>query len=218
MTVRSRVGFAGCAALALLGCIQSGASATPELAVLRLELAECSTENQHRATAFLVGDDLAFTVAHAFDNIGSFVVRSSSGELTEAEVVYLDTDRDIALIRLASSASPSLALINPDENTSVSVISFADVDGPVVKDAQILRFVRLTLDGVGDRAGIEVAADIQSGDSGGPIVDRDGRVLGMVFATARQGERGWAVAASELETALDEVSEEPIDLPCEPRP
>jgi S1-C subfamily serine protease len=78
----------------------------------------------------------------------------------------------------------------------------------------VLRRVTASLDGVGQRAAIEIEADIRPGDSGAAVVDDDGRIAGLVFASSRVGERGWVVAASELSGALTSIGE-PLVLSCE---
>ncbi len=211
---------AAAAGVALLAasCAPAGATDTPENAVLRLELDECFNALEHRATAFALGDGYAVTVAHAFEDIETFTVRTADQRELMAEIIYLDVDRDLSVMRLIGDDLPKgLALRTAGEDEEqASIVSFAEVEGPKTKDATLLRFVRLTLDGVGDRAGIEVAADIVSGDSGGPLLDSDGLVIGMVFATSRKGERGWAIAAPEIDAAFDARQDEPIALTCTP--
>jgi S1-C subfamily serine protease len=42
------------------------------------------------------------------------------------------------------------------------------------------------------------------GNSGGPLLDEDGRVLGMVFGAADEADdTGYALTATELDRALD---------------
>jgi S1-C subfamily serine protease len=47
--------------------------------------------------------------------------------------------------------------------------------------------------GLGPRAVVPLRGGIQPGDSGGPVVDRRGRVVAMIFAGTRNGEGGYAV-------------------------
>ncbi len=189
----------------------------PSQAALRLEFVECGTSNETRALAVAVAGgpgQLAVSVAHAFEGKESFVVQEADGSTMNGELVFLDTERDIAVIRLERSASETLPVtLANDENTEITFITYGDNDGPERKPAAIIRFVRLSLDGIGERDGIELAADVNSGDSGGPVVDADGRMIGMVFATSRVGESGWAVAANEIESAIDQVGD-PIELTC----
>lgn len=193
----------------------------PLAATLRLELVGCGAVSEHRATAIAVGDGLALTVAHAFENIESFVVRMADDTTTGATIVHLDRDLDIAVVRLDRPAPGQLPIAaeidrRDTDNRMVSFVSYADLEGPVEKSAVVLRFVQISLDGEGDRRGIELAADINAGDSGGPVIDASGTVIGMVFATSRLGESGWATESTELVAAVDDVGE-PFELRCRRR-
>jgi hypothetical protein len=54
-----------------------------------------------------------------------------------------------------------------------------------------------------ERPGLEVAARIDAGDSGAPVVDRHGRVLGVLYARASDAEAtAWAVDAAAVRRLL----------------
>jgi hypothetical protein len=53
------------------------------------------------------------------------------------------------------------------------------------------------------RPGLELAVAVQPGDSGAPVLDGDGRVVGVLFAQASdRGDLAYAVAASALPAVL----------------
>ena len=49
----------------------------------------------------------------------------------------------------------------------------------------------------------QLAADVQQGNSGGPLLNSDGQVIGVIFAKAEQGETGYALSLAELRPVLD---------------
>jgi S1-C subfamily serine protease len=56
------------------------------------------------------------------------------------------------------------------------------------------------------RAALELAADVAPGDSGAPVVDGRGRVVGVLFATSREREHtAYAVDATALGALLRNV-------------
>ena len=56
---------------------------------------------------------------------------------------------------------------------------------------------------------------VRSGNSGGPIVDTRGRVMGTVFATTTSGNPGgFAVPDDRVEAALGEMSTSVDTGPC----
>ncbi len=200
-------------------CSTSGASDGAEqpsaaLAVVRVEVQACGGGDVHRATGVAVGQNLVATVAHTFDRGVSFGLADDQGRSWGAKVVWLDTARDLALLRLSAPAPSWLPLGDDDDGRAVEVYTLASDQGLEVKPATVLQHVAATLDGEGKRAALELQASIESGDSGSPVVDTDGEVIGLVFATSRTDDRGWAIAASEIVTAMASVGTEPIPLFC----
>jgi len=56
---------------------------------------------------------------------------------------------------------------------------------------------------------------VRSGNSGGPMVDAKGRVLGTVFATTTIGDPGgFAIPDAVVQAALDQVDSEVDTGPC----
>ena len=59
------------------------------------------------------------------------------------------------------------------------------------------------------------ARQVRSGNSGGPLVDAQGRVLGTVFATTTSGNPGrFAIPDDVVQAALGEVGSEVDTGPC----
>lgn len=198
--------------LALAGCSQPATDESLQNSVVRLDIDTCGGLAHQRATAVQISEDLAATVAHSFvDDSGALSVDSltvfdGSGDELAANLVYLDPERDLALLRL--SGPEPLALAEYDsENTGRMVAFPSSSEPPVLRDILIRRTVNVTLDGEGSREAIELEADITPGDSGAPIVNDNGDVIGVIFATSRVGETGWAIASSEYEEAMAQLPE-----------
>ena len=53
------------------------------------------------------------------------------------------------------------------------------------------------------RPGLELRADVEAGESGGGLVDGDGDLLGLVWATSReQDDRAWGMPIEALDPLL----------------
>jgi S1-C subfamily serine protease len=176
--------------------------------VYRVEIEACAGPDIQRATAMALTTDLVATAAHSFDGARGVILRDEEGAELEADVVYADFDKDIALLTVGSANDRIHTLGQPVVDSDVSLRTYADLDGVETKSGSILRLVDATLDGEGQRSALELAADIQRGDSGAPVINQSGEAVGMVFAASRVGERGWAVAAEELVEALDTFDEQ----------
>ncbi|MDH5519511.1 MAG: serine protease [Acidimicrobiia bacterium] len=195
----------------MTACSDSGTVAAGD--VFRVEIEACAGVSHQRATAMAVGPDLVATAAHTFETARSALVRAVDGGEIAAEVVYLDLDSDVALLSVDAAPLRIFALTAADDGAEVTIPTYADADGVEIKQATVLRSVSATLDGEGRRQAVELSASIDPGDSGAPVVDADGRAVGMVFASSRRDDRGWAVAAAELEAAIAAVADEGHEPP-----
>ncbi len=201
-------------AVGLTACSRPTPDSEIKAATLHLDLQSCTVGITNRASAVVVREGLIVTVAHSFEETESFTILDSKGQVVAAHLVYLDSERDIAVLELdgpaeGDSGPTGLSFGEPNDDTTVRFASFAttDTEGPTIRDATIVRYTRLTLDGVGNRAGIELLAPIDSGDSGGPVLSDQGEILGLVFATSNGSEKGWAIAAEEVLTAIERATE-----------
>lgn len=212
-------------ALGFAACTTSASTDQIESATLHLELEQCTGRVTNQATAVVISNGLVVSVAHPFHQTKSFELQDSDGQVLKSTLVHLDFARDLAVLQLVPDSETSeprsgLLFAEPDEELDVRYVTFADGNpdvGPTIVDASILRYTRLTLDGVGDRAGIELQAPIATGDSGGPVLNTDGQILGLIFATARGSDTGWAIASEEVIAAVDHAKEaglKPVPLLC----
>ena len=75
--------------------------------------------------------------------------------------------------------------------------------GGAVRRRVVIRFRDQPSDPPEVRPGLEVAASIDPGDSGAPVLDTRGRVLGVVYARSRdRADTAWAVDASAVRSLL----------------
>ena len=207
--------------LALVGCASSNGGDGNEFGgsvsgdVYQVTPVACIGEIHVRATAMAVTEDLVATAAHSFEAAVDANLLDRDGNEVEAEIVYADFDKDIALLRISPNNNAIFNGAEPVADQEVRIVSyFDDEEGPQIKTGGVLRVVRVTLDGEGSRRALELEAEIERGDSGGPVLDRDGNVVAMVFASSRGKTRGWAVTYDELQSALaDYEAGAPLELP-----
>ncbi len=205
--------------MALAAC--SGSDPDVLATVYRVEVEQCQAVDLQLATAVAVGPDLAATVAHSLDEAKGLSLQDADGVTVGAEIVYIDPATDVAILRIDGTPTPPtpLELAAPEETGPVSIATATNpgAEGPSLKTASIIELVTATLDGEGRREAIKLQADIKPGDSGAAVLNADDQMVGMVFATARNDEIGWAVAISEIEAALTAVNDsrpEAIPLVC----
>ncbi|MBJ7329085.1 MAG: MarP family serine protease [Solirubrobacteraceae bacterium] len=174
-------------------------------------------------SGWVAGDDLVVTNAHvvAGEDETDVQVRGE-GERLDATVVAFDSTNDVAVLAVPGLDAPILR-VNPDSSAgaSAAILGFP-ANGPYdVRSARLgsTRTV-LTQDAYGQgpvrRSIVSFRGRVRRGNSGGPLVDRQGRVVGTVFAQAvTEGPRGgYAVPNAVVAEALARVGGEVDTGPC----
>jgi S1-C subfamily serine protease len=136
-----------------------------------------------------------------------------------AKVVARDPSRDLALLRVDPPASglPSLELAGADPPLGRSVCTLGNAfqsisrDGQVaisagmVSGAYVLTAPKGRQKGYGGRA-FEITAAVNPGMGGAPVLDCDGRVVGLVTLNLDKSRwLGMAIPASVLRPALEDL-------------
>jgi uncharacterized membrane protein required for colicin V production len=148
------------------------------------------------------------------------VLVGGSGETFPAEVVYFDPALDVAVLAVPDlPVDPLQFSLEVERGESVAIIGYPE-DGPLtatpgrVRDVQSARGLDIYSDDAVVREIIAMRADVRPGNSGGPVVDRTGDVVGVVFASsADRDDTGYALTARQVAPAVtagvsatDEVS------------
>jgi hypothetical protein len=148
------------------------------------------------------------------------VIPPTGGEGLAATVVHYDPKNDLAILRVDGLGLPALPLGRPRPGAEAAVLGYPE-NGPYsAAPARIGRSGTVsTQDSYGrgpvNRRVTPFRGEVLSGNSGGPLVDSQGRVAATVFAanqTGRQG--GLGVPADVVRTALQGPLAPTGDGPC----
>ena len=148
-------------------------------------------------SGWVAGDGLVVTNAHvvAGQKDTRVLVRGREPGL-DAVVVSFDPKNDLAVLRVDGLDAPALALAgNPKTGTSAAILGFPG-NGPYDVRAGRVGATRevITQDAYGQgpvrRSITSLRGAVRSGNSGGPMVDKDGQVVTTVFAATTSGPRG----------------------------
>jgi hypothetical protein len=177
-----------------------------------------------QGSGWIAGDGVVVTNAHVVAGQDDTVVDigGDGGEL-DAEPIWFDVRDDIALLSVPeASGTAALGLVEaPDEGTSGAVLGFPENGAFDVRAARIgATRSALSRDAYGrgpvQRPITTFRGLVRSGNSGGPVVDGDGRVIGTVFASATESRQpeGFAVPNSVVADALAQASGSVDTGPC----
>jgi len=169
----------------------------------------------------LTDDGQILTNAHVVSGARDVHVRlAGETEPRAAEVLAADTGNDLALVQLNDLDGATLVpatLAEPDDvaiGQPVVAIGFAlDLDGdPSVTQGIVSALARtLITEGSALDGLIQTDAAISSGNSGGPLVNARGQVIGINTAVARSGlgtaanNVGFAISMSEVQPVLEQL-------------
>jgi S1-C subfamily serine protease len=179
------------AAVAAGGCGASAPGRSPgpptrDPAVVDVSVAR-GTGPADGATGIGAGGGRVVTVAHVLDGGGRVTVRSGGGVTRAARVLAVDRRDDLAVLLVPGLRARAARFAGGSAVARLLVLR--DGRGSL-RPASARRAIAASVEGSGAppgyrRPSLELAADVAAGDSGAPVLARDGSVVGIVFATAR---------------------------------
>ena len=173
-------------------------------------------------SGWVAGDGIVVTNAHVVAGSSSTSVEpnGSDGRL-RATAIAFDRRNDVAVLRVRGLDRPALRFAREVKVTEPGAVLGFPLNGPFkIVPARVGRTARvLANDAYGRRlVRREVTAfraDVQPGNSGGPIVDVAGRVSGTVFSkVVARREAGFAVPNRIVRTRLREAGGRVDTGPC----
>lgn len=125
------------------------------------------------------------TNAHVVRDCGYPTLRFGDGRTEPILIVARDEANDLALLKIRGP-SPAYAKFRgaPPIRLGESVVVFGyPLSGYLSKNGNLSTGLVASLAGAGDNeAEMQISAPVQSGNSGGPVVDQSGHVVGVVVA------------------------------------
>lgn len=162
-------------------------------------------------TGFVVDSDLIATNAHVVAGIKNPFVQDVGGS-HKGKVVWFDSDLDFALLRVADLAGGPLSISNSRVNpeTPAAVLGYPGGGDFNAGPAAVLDQIRASgrdIYGQGHtlREVYEIQAKVVPGNSGGPLIDKEGSVIGVIFAESTTYDHvGYALTTSKV---IDEINQ-----------
>ncbi|GDY31782.1 MarP family serine protease [Gandjariella thermophila] len=159
-------------------------------------------------SGFVVAPQRVMTNAHVVAGTDRTVVEAAGGELP-ARVVYDDPEVDVAVLDVPGLTAPVLPFAGqPAAGGASGVVLGYPLDGPyTASPARVRQRIQLRGPDIYDantvtRDVYTVRATVRSGNSGGPLIDPQGNVLGVVFGAAVDDpETGFVLTEQQVAAA-----------------
>ncbi|GAA0595675.1 hypothetical protein GCM10009416_37520 [Craurococcus roseus] len=137
-------------------------------------------------TGFVVAPDRVLTNQHVINGCNRVLIRTPDGRtLAATPPARVDVQRDLALIAVPGNPGPALTFRGgPDVRRGEAVVTYGFPLAGLLSSGPTLTTGEVSaLSGFADHQGrFQISAPVQPGNSGGPLLDRQGNVMGVVVA------------------------------------
>ncbi len=164
-------------------------------------------------SGFVTAPDYVVTNAHVVAGTQTVRLDTVLG-VREAEVVYYNPGVDIAVLHSPDLQLPALSWADvPAESGADAIVMGFPQSGPFeaaparVREDLTIAGPDIYATGRVEREAYTVRGTIRQGNSGGPMVDTSGGVLGVVFgASVDQTDTGYVLTAAEVQQQIGDVT------------
>jgi S1-C subfamily serine protease len=166
-------------------------------------------QTMHEGSGFVVAPNRVMSNAHVVAGAVTVTVEAE-GQFYDATVVSFDPNADISILDVPNLPSAPLTFAEAGAQTGASAVVLGYPGGGDF--AATPARIRQTVDLDGSdiyrtrtvtREVYTIRGAVRQGDSGGPMIDLTGRVLGVVFGAAvDDSETGFVLTASEVSRQL----------------
>lgn len=160
-------------------------------------------------SGFVIAPDRVVTNAHVVAGVEAPVVELPGIAAREGRIVYFDPVDDLALIAVDGLDATALTVVDPLAPGTAAVVQGYPFGGPFsMANAEVISAGSVFVPDIyGDSSALRdiyaLAAQVNPGNSGGPLLTAEGEVAGVVFARAEgDADRGYAMTTAELEPVL----------------
>jgi S1-C subfamily serine protease len=162
-------------------------------------------------TGFVINDDgLILTNRHVVDGATSYLVILDGGVKKAGEIVVIDTDQDLALLRVKPDAKLPVVKFSDAARTAEGAACFAMGFPLIDRMGASIKVTQGIVSGSG-RAGVGadvvIDAKVNPGNSGGPLLDKYGRLIGIITMKTRtatfEDSYGLAIGVGKIREFLE---------------
>jgi len=160
-------------------------------------------EVDFRATGFLIdGKGYLVTNAHVISRMKNIYIENKKGEFYRAEAVYADNEADLAILKIVDTAFKSLNNLPYSIKKGNSELGeqFFTLGFPRNEIVYGEGYLSAKSGNDGDSTAYQLTVSVNPGNSGGPIINRNGEIIGVI--TAKDSKADGVVYAAKSKNII----------------
>jgi S1-C subfamily serine protease len=186
--------------------LNSPSLARVEPSIVKIDGIASSCSLRIEGSGFVISPQHVLTNAHVVAGVtGGPNIIATNGVTYHGEVVRYDPQRDVAVIYVPGLDAPPLQFAGPAADSTDAIVAGYPLDHPLNVDAARIGRAEWAMGpniyqtSLINRQIYPIRAQIEPGNSGGPLLSTDGQVYGVVFAASTtQTDTGYALTAAEV--------------------
>lgn len=186
------------------GARQIAQNAFPSVVLLAME--DTNSQPVSLGSGFFVKADIVATNLHVIESAarGYAKIVGQKPKYEIAGIVGIDTQRDLVLLKITGGKAPSLTF------GDINQVAVGDevyvIGNPQGLEGTFSQGIVSSIRQVGSDTFFQITAPISPGSSGGPVLNAQGKVIGIAVATFSGGQNlNFAIPASYLASLLSEL-------------
>jgi S1-C subfamily serine protease len=188
--------------------------AATEPSVLKIRGVAPSCQKVLEGTGFVIAPARVMTNAHVVAGSDSVTV-DTGGKSYDATVVAFDPKADISILAVPDLPSRPLAFEDSPAKADTDALVLGYPGGGIFEatPARIREIIELSGPDIYQNATVTrevytIRGTVQQGNSGGPLIDLDGKVLGVVFGAAvDDADTGFVLTAEQVAGQLAQLGD-----------
>lgn len=168
-------------------------------------VARVETDSGSGSGVVISPDGVILTASHVVADTERVKVVVGSDSTREGIVVKRRPEADLALVRIIGTEFPCLELADADPGVGSDIVAIGNPGGEALSQT-VTRGIVSGIRMVDELPIVQTDAAINAGNSGGPLVDTNGKVVGIVSFKAVGGDAeglGFAISARAVLETLD---------------
>jgi S1-C subfamily serine protease len=188
---------------------------TAQRSVLKIRGVAPSCQKVLEGSGFVVSPNRVMSNAHVVAGSNSVTVQDVDGKSYDANVVSYDPDIDISILDVPGLPAPPLAFANAPASTGSDALVLGYPGGGSFEatPARIRETIELNGPDIYrsktvTREVYTIRGTVRQGNSGGPLIDLNAHVLGVVFGAAvDDAETGFVLTTKEVSGELENIGD-----------